>query len=103
MRPVIPPDRTSTPVCIFCFASILCLMYNGNTNNHTKGNALRVVRNYFMAEEIGDTVIQLLENGKRVTTGNIVDLLERKSHALHGEKADQIREILIFIRKKSVL
>ncbi|ENY0847761.1 hypothetical protein ACLG3E_000619 [Salmonella enterica subsp. diarizonae serovar 11:k:z53] len=56
-----------------------------------------------MAEEIGDTVIQLLENGKRVTTGNIADLLERKSHTLHGEKADNIKEILIFIRKKSVL
>ncbi|HFD8834852.1 TPA: hypothetical protein ACF67X_002494 [Salmonella enterica] len=56
-----------------------------------------------MAEEIGDTVIQLLENGKRVTVGNIVDLLERKNHALRGKKADEIREILIFIRKKSVL
>lgn len=103
MRPVIPTDGTSTPVCIFCLASILCLMYNVNTNNHTKCNDLRVVRNHFMAEEIGDTVIQLLENGKRVTTGNIADLLERKSHTLHGEKADNIREILIFIRKKSVL
>ncbi|ASG76594.1 hypothetical protein R3P88_001136 [Salmonella enterica] len=71
--------------------------------NHTKGDALRVEQNHFMAEEIGDTVIQLLENGKRVTTGNIVDLLERKRHALHGNKADQIREILIFIRKKSVM
>ncbi|EAA8943536.1 hypothetical protein D5Q94_14365 [Salmonella enterica subsp. diarizonae serovar 61:k:1,5,(7)] len=66
-------------------------MYNVNTNNHTKGNDLRVVRNHFMAEEIGDTVIQLLENGKRVTTGNIADLLERKSHTLHGEQADNIR------------
>ncbi|HFU1236128.1 hypothetical protein RQL81_14905 [Citrobacter braakii] len=56
-----------------------------------------------MAQEIGETVIQLLENGKRVTTGNIIDLIERKSHALHGQKADEIREILIFIRKKSVL
>lgn len=56
-----------------------------------------------MAAEIGETVIQLLENGKRVTSGNIIDLLERKRHALHGEKADEIREILIFIRKKSVL
>lgn len=56
-----------------------------------------------MATEIGETVIQLLENGKRVTIGSIVDLLERKRHALHGEKADQIREILIFIRKKSIL
>ncbi|EBI5826770.1 hypothetical protein DVH92_15960 [Salmonella enterica] len=65
-------------------------MYNVNTNNHTKGNDLRVVRNHFMAEEIGDTVIQLLENGKRVTTGNIADLLERKSHTLHGEQADNI-------------
>ncbi|HFW3989258.1 TPA: hypothetical protein ACJF1X_002992 [Salmonella enterica subsp. enterica serovar Muenchen] len=61
---------------------------------------MRVEQNHFMAEEIGDTVIQLLENGKRVTTGNIVDLLERKRHALHGNKADQIREILIFIKKK---
>ncbi|EDX0374197.1 hypothetical protein GTL21_004990 [Salmonella enterica] len=78
-------------------------MYKGIINNHTKGNALRVVQNHFMAEEIGDTVIRLLENGKRVTTGNIVDLLERKSHALRGKKADEIREILIFIRKKSVL
>ncbi|HCL5313069.1 TPA: hypothetical protein N2G38_005489 [Salmonella enterica] len=78
-------------------------MYNGNTSNHTKGNALKVVRNHFMAEEIGETVIQLLENGKRVTSGNIIDLLERKRHALHGEKADEIREILVFIRKKSVL
>ncbi|EAQ6363928.1 hypothetical protein ACLH9T_004080 [Salmonella enterica] len=78
-------------------------MYNGIINNHTKGNALRVAQNHFMAEEIGDTVIQLLENGKRVTTGNIVDLLERKRHALHGEKAGEIREILIFIRKKSGL
>ncbi|ECE6693362.1 hypothetical protein C7078_003349 [Salmonella enterica] len=66
-------------------------MYNVNTNNHTKGNDLRVVRNHFMAEEIGDTVIQLLENGKRVTTGNIADLPERKSHTLHGEQADNIR------------
>lgn len=64
---------------------------------------MSIVHNHFMAAEIGETVIQLLENGKRVTTGNIVDLLERKSHALHGEKADEIREILIFIRKKSVL
>lgn len=64
---------------------------------------MSIVHNHFMAAEIGETVIQLLENGKRVTTGNIVDLLERKSHALHGEKADKIREILIFIRKKSVL
>lgn len=64
---------------------------------------MRVAQNHFMAEEIGDTVIQLLENGKRVTVGNIVDLLERKSHALRGKKADEIREILIFIRKKSVL
>ncbi|ENZ9959905.1 hypothetical protein ACFLJF_005582 [Salmonella enterica] len=56
-----------------------------------------------MASVIGETVIQLLENGKRVTTGNIIDLLERKSHALQGNKADKIREILIFIRKKSVL
>ncbi|HFJ2022377.1 TPA: hypothetical protein ACJG76_002890 [Salmonella enterica subsp. diarizonae serovar 61:i:z] len=56
-----------------------------------------------MAEIIGETVIQLLENGKRVTTGNIVDLLEMKRHALHGEKAEQIREILIFIRKRSVM
>lgn len=55
-----------------------------------------------MAQEIGETVIQLLENGKRVTTGNIIDLLERKSHALHGQEADEIK-ILIFIRKKSVL
>ncbi|EEJ6214852.1 hypothetical protein L2D25_14710 [Salmonella enterica subsp. enterica serovar Muenchen] len=78
-------------------------MYNGIINNHTKDNALRVAQNHFMAEEIGDTVIQLLENGKRVTVGNIVDLLERKSHALRGKKADEIREILIFIRKKSVL
>ncbi|EFT4511306.1 hypothetical protein H2549_004975 [Salmonella enterica subsp. enterica serovar Stanley] len=78
-------------------------MYNVIINNHTKGNALRVVQNHFMAEEIGDTVIQLLENGKRVTVGNIVDLLERKSHALRAKKADEIREILIFIRKKSVL
>lgn len=64
---------------------------------------MSIVHNHFMVAEIGETVIQLLENGKRVTTGNIVDLLERKSHALHGEKADEIREILIFIRKKSVL
>lgn len=56
-----------------------------------------------MAAEIGEAVIQLIENGKRVTSGSIIDLLERKRHALHGEKADQIREILIFIRKKSVL
>lgn len=56
-----------------------------------------------MAVELGETVIQLLENGKRLTTGNIVDLLERKRHAVHGEKADEIREILIFIRKKAVL
>lgn len=34
---------------------------------------------------------------------NIVDLLERKRQALHGENADEIREILIFVRKKSVL
>lgn len=78
-------------------------MYNGITDNRIKGNVLSIVQNHFMAEEIGETVIQLLENGKRVTTGNIVDLLERKRHALHGEKADEIREILIFIRKKSVL
>lgn len=64
---------------------------------------MSIVHNHFMVAEIGETVIQLLENGKRVTTGNIVDLLERKSHALHGEKADKIREILIFIMKKSVL
>lgn len=64
---------------------------------------MSIVQNHFMAAEIGETVIQLLENDKRVTTGNIVDLLERKSHALHGEQADKIREILIFIRKKSVL
>ncbi|EOV0291152.1 hypothetical protein ACOIPX_004711 [Salmonella enterica] len=64
---------------------------------------MSIVHNHFMAAEIGETVIQLLENGKRITTGNIVDLLERKRHALHGEKADEIREILIFIRKKSVL
>lgn len=64
---------------------------------------MSIVQNHFMAAEIGETVIQLIENGKRVTTGNIVDLLERKSHALHGEKADEIREILIFIRKKSVM
>ncbi|ENW0690040.1 TPA: hypothetical protein ACWV6C_005629 [Salmonella enterica subsp. enterica serovar Muenchen] len=64
---------------------------------------MSIVHNHFMAAEIGETVIQLLENGKRITTGNIVDLLERKRHALHGEKADEIREILIFIRKKSAL
>lgn len=64
---------------------------------------MSIVHNHFMAAEIGETVIQLLENGKRITTGNIIDLLERKRHALHGEKADEIREILIFIRKKSVL
>ena len=52
-----------------------------------------------MAQEIGETVIQLLENGKRVTTGNIIDLLERKSHALHGQEADEIREILILSGK----
>lgn len=56
-----------------------------------------------MAPVIGEIVIQLLENGKRVTTGNIIDLLERKRYALHGEKADEIREILIFVRKKSDL
>lgn len=78
-------------------------MCNGITNNHIKGNALRIIQNHIMAQEIGETVIQLLENGKRVTTGNIIDLIERKSHALHGLKADEIREILIFIRKKSVL
>ncbi|EOG3908325.1 hypothetical protein ACLBR3_003916 [Salmonella enterica] len=61
------------------------------------------VKNHSMAVELGETVIQLLENGKRLTTGNIVDLLERKRHAVHGEKADEIREILIFIRKKSVM
>ncbi|ENY2647868.1 hypothetical protein ACFWZE_000048 [Salmonella enterica] len=61
------------------------------------------VKNHSMAVELGETVIQLLENGKRLTTGNIVDLLERKRHAVHGEKADEIREILIFIRKKAVL
>ncbi|HFE7524633.1 TPA: hypothetical protein ACGAD2_005345 [Salmonella enterica subsp. enterica serovar Newport] len=64
---------------------------------------MSIVQNRLMATEIGETVIQLLENGKRVTIGSIVDLLERKRHALHGEKADQIREILIFIRKKSIL
>lgn len=78
-------------------------MCNGITNNHIKGNALRIIQNHIMAQEIGETVIQLLENGKRVTTGNIIDLIERKSHALHGQEADEIREILIFIRKKSVL
>ncbi|AXC64341.1 hypothetical protein LO27_17120 [Salmonella enterica] len=71
--------------------------------NHTKGNVLSNVKNHSMAVELGETVIQLLENGKRLTTGNIVDLLERKRHAVHGEKADEIREILIFIRKKSVM
>lgn len=64
---------------------------------------MSIVQNHFMSVVIGETVIQLLENGKRVTTGNIVDVLERKRHALHGEKADEIREILIFIRKKSAM
>ncbi|EJJ0041415.1 hypothetical protein VQ300_001222 [Salmonella enterica] len=68
-----------------------------------KGNVLSNVQNHSMAVELGETVIQLLENGKRLTTGNIVDLLERKRHAEHGAKADEIREILIFIRKKAVL
>ncbi|EAN5736087.1 hypothetical protein EJD04_25520 [Salmonella enterica] len=77
-------------------------MYNCITDNHVKDNALSTTQNNFLAAEIGEAVIQLLDNGKRVTTGNIVDLLERKRHALHGEKADEIREILIFIRKKSV-
>ncbi|HAG2284104.1 TPA: hypothetical protein G8W61_004464 [Salmonella enterica] len=63
---------------------------------------MSIVQNHFMAAEIGEVVIQLIENGKRVTSGSIIDLLERKRHALHGEKAEQIREILMFIRKKSV-
>lgn len=64
---------------------------------------MSTVQNQFMAAAIGETVIQLIENGKRVRTGNIIDLLERKRQALQGEKADELREILIFIRKKSVL
>ncbi|MEX8626669.1 hypothetical protein AB8D53_27380 [Salmonella enterica] len=64
---------------------------------------MSTVQNQFMAATIGETVIQLIENGKRVTTGNIIDLLERKRQALQGEKAAELREILIFIRKKSVL
>ncbi|HIB1507751.1 TPA: hypothetical protein ACWV5T_002368 [Salmonella enterica subsp. enterica serovar Muenchen] len=97
------PYGSRVSVGAFYFALPPCLMYNGITDNRTKGNALSIVHNNFMATEIGETVIQLLENGKRVTTGNIVDLLERKRHALHGAKADAIREILIFIRKKAVM
>ncbi|EKC2495352.1 hypothetical protein OOO55_004484 [Salmonella enterica] len=75
----------------------------GYRKKHVKDNALGTIQNQFMAAAIGETVIQLIENGKRVTTGNIIDLLERKRQALQGEKADELREILIFIRKKSVL
>ncbi|HAT1685167.1 TPA: hypothetical protein I8Y21_006002 [Klebsiella oxytoca] len=56
-----------------------------------------------LVTETGEAVIQLLQNTRRVTIGNIVDLLEGKRHAASGERAEHLRAVLVFIRKKAVL
>lgn len=71
--------------------------------NNTKGDTLSHIQKHGMSIEIGDAVIHLLQSGKRVTIGSIIDHLEIKRRNTEGERADLIRELLTFIRKKSAL
>lgn len=71
--------------------------------NNVNGEPLNLIQKQVMSIEIGDTVIQLLQCEKKVTIGNIIDLLEVKRRNIEGERAENIREILTFIRRKSSL
>lgn len=71
--------------------------------NNVNGDPLNLIQKQVMSIEIGDTVIQLLQCEKKVTIGNIIDLLEVKCRNIEGERAEVIRETLTFIRRKSSL
>lgn len=71
--------------------------------NNVNGEPLNLIQKQVMSIEIDDTVIQLLQCEKKVTIGNIIDLLEVKRRNIEGERAENIREILTFIRRKSSL
>lgn len=71
--------------------------------NNVNGDPLNLIQQQVMSIEIGDTVIQLLQCEKKVTIGNIIDLLEVKRRNIEGERAEIIRETLTFIRRKSSL
>ncbi|EBY2753534.1 hypothetical protein DVF53_23400 [Salmonella enterica subsp. enterica serovar Kottbus] len=67
-----------------------------------KDNVLSAEQNGIMATELGQAVLQLIRNGRRVTIGNIIDLLEGKRRAASGEEAEHLRVILTLIRTKTV-
>lgn len=71
--------------------------------NNTKVDPLSHIQKHSMSIEIGDAVIHLLQSGKRVTIGSIIDHLEIKRRNTEGERAGLIRELLTFIRQKSAL
>ena len=69
----------------------------------TNGDPLSPIQKHVISIEIGDAVIQLLQREKKVSVGGIIDYLEIKRRHAEDEKAELIREILIFIRKTSSL
>lgn len=49
---------------------------------------------------IGDAVINLLARGHRITTGNILDILERWRYSAPDRDTEELRAAISFIRSK---
>ena len=50
---------------------------------------------------IGDAVVILLQSGRRLTIGNILDVLEHKKHAFNGDIPEDLKETIRYLRGKS--
>lgn len=48
---------------------------------------------------IGDAVVILLQSNRRVTIGNILDVLEHKKHAANGQTMEALREVITYLRR----
>jgi len=50
---------------------------------------------------IGDAVVILLHSGRRLTIGNILDVLEHKKDAFHDDTPEELKETIRYLRSKS--
>lgn len=50
---------------------------------------------------IGEAVLILLQGNRRVTIGNILDVLEHKKHSTNENDIDNLRNTISYLRSRS--
>lgn len=53
------------------------------------------------AHIIGDAVLILLQGSRRVTIGNILDVLEHKKHSANEDDIDNLRNTINYLRNRA--